>query len=148
MRHAGSSLWHAGSFLVAAHGLLSCGMHVGSSSLTRDRTLAPCIGSVESYPLDHQGSPPHYIYSSYFLNLPQTVTVPMTLNTFFFFKAKGKVKRLLPNRMEILFYFILFIYFWLHWALVAVRGLSLVAASGGYSSLRCVGFSLRWLLLL
>ena len=99
-------MWHAGSFLVAAHGLLSCGMHVGSSSLTRDRTLAPCIGSVESYPLDHQGSPPHYIYSSYFLNLPQTVTVPMTLNTFFFFKAKGKVKRLLPNRMEILFYFI------------------------------------------
>ena len=26
--------------------------------------------------------------------------------------------------------------------------LSLVAASGGYSSLHCVGFSLRWLLLL
>ena len=36
---------------------LSCGMHVGSSSLTRDRTWAPCIGSTESYPLDHQGSP-------------------------------------------------------------------------------------------
>ena len=33
---------------------LSCGMrnlnlrHVGSSSLTRDQTLAPCIGSAES----------------------------------------------------------------------------------------------------
>ena len=25
-------------------------------SLTRDRTRAPCIGSVESHPLDHQGS--------------------------------------------------------------------------------------------
>ena len=36
---------------------LSCGMHVGSSSLTRDQTRAPCIGSVESYPLDLQGSP-------------------------------------------------------------------------------------------
>ena len=36
---------------------LSCSMHVGSSSLTRDRTLAPCIGSAKSYPLDHQGSP-------------------------------------------------------------------------------------------
>ena len=36
---------------------LSCGMHVGSSSLTRGRTWAPCTGSVESYPLDHQGSP-------------------------------------------------------------------------------------------
>ena len=29
-----------------------------------------------------------------------------------------------------------------------LRGLSLVAASGGYSSLWCAGFSLRWLLLL
>ena len=27
------------------------------SSLTRDQTQAPCIGSVESQPLDHQGSP-------------------------------------------------------------------------------------------
>ena len=31
---------------------------------------------------------------------------------------------------------------------VAVRGRSLVEASGGYSSLQCAGFSLRWLLLL
>ena len=28
----------------------------------------------------------------------------------------------------------------------AARGLSLAVASGGYSSLRCAGFSLRWLL--
>ena len=41
---------------------------------------------------------------------------------------------------------IYFIYFWLHWVFVAACGLSLVAASGGYSSLQCVGFSLRWLL--
>ena len=47
------------------------------------------------------------------------------------------------------------ILFWphkMHWEVfhffVAAGGLSLVAASGGYSSLRCVGFSLRWLLLL
>ena len=39
------------------------------------------------------------------------------------------------------------IYFWLYWVFVAARGLSLVAASGGYSSLRCSDFSLRWLLL-
>ena len=44
--------------------------------------------------------------------------------------------------------FILFIYFWLRWVFAAVRGLSLVAASRGYSSMRCAGFSLRWLLLL
>ena len=45
-------------------------------------------------------------------------------------------------------YINLFIYFWLHWVFVAARGLSLVAASGGYSSLWCMGFSLQWLLLL
>ena len=33
--------------------------------------------------------------------------------------------------------------FWLCWVFVAVRGLSLVAASEGYSSLRCAGFSLQ-----
>ena len=42
----------------------------------------------------------------------------------------------------------LFIYFWLSWVFVAARGLSLVVVSGSYSSLRCAGFSLRWLLLL
>ena len=40
------------------------------------------------------------------------------------------------------------IYFWLLWVFVAARGLSLVAAGGGYSSLQHTGFSLRWLLLL
>ena len=43
---------------------------------------------------------------------------------------------------------ILFIYFWLCWVFVAACGLPLVAASRVYSSLRCAGFSLRWLLLL
>ena len=45
------------------------------------------------------------------------------------------------------FYF-LFYFLWLHWVFIAARGLSLVATSGGYSSLWCVGFSLWWLLLL
>ena len=36
----------------------------------------------------------------------------------------------------------LFIYFWLCWVFVSVRGLSLVAASGGHSSSRCTGLSL------
>ena len=31
--------------------------HMGPCSLSRDRTQAPCIGSMESYPPDHQGSP-------------------------------------------------------------------------------------------
>ena len=47
-----------------------------------------------------------------------------------------------------LFFFNKFIYFWLHWIFVAACGLYLVAASGGYSSLWCAGFTLRWLLLL
>ena len=50
-----------------------------------------------------------------------------------------------------IYIFKLFIYlfiFWLHWVFVAARGLSLVAASGSYSLLRCAGFSLQWLLLL
>ena len=38
--------------------------------------------------------------------------------------------------------------FWLFWVFFAVCGLSLVAASSGYSSLWCTGFSLWWLLLL
>ena len=50
----------------------------------------------------------------------------------------------------IYFKFLIFFFFlfWLHWVFVAARGLSLVAASRGYSSLQCAGFSLRWLLLL
>ena len=42
----------------------------------------------------------------------------------------------------------LFIYFWLCWVFVSVRGLSLVVASGGHASSRCAGLSLSRLLLL
>ena len=42
----------------------------------------------------------------------------------------------------------LFIYFWLCWVFVSVRGLSLVVASGGHSSSRCAGLSLSCPLLL
>ena len=49
---------------------------------------------------------------------------------------------------KLIFKINLFIYFWLRWVFIAVCGLSLVAVSGGYSSLWCTGFSLRWLLLL
>ena len=44
--------------------------------------------------------------------------------------------------------FYLFIYFWLCWVFIAAHRLSLVATSGCYTSLQCVGFSLWWLLLL
>ena len=35
----------------------------------------------------------------------------------------------------------MFIYLWLYWVFGSVRGLSLVAASGGHSSSRCAGLS-------
>ena len=44
--------------------------------------------------------------------------------------------------------FIYLFYFCLSWVFVAVCRFSLVVANGGYSSLQCAGFSLRWLLLL
>ena len=46
------------------------------------------------------------------------------------------------------FIYLLFIYFWLCWVFVSVRGLSPVAASGGHSSSRCMGLSLLQCLLL
>ena len=46
------------------------------------------------------------------------------------------------------YYYYFLIYFWLCWVSIAVRRLSLVAVSRGYSSLRCPSFSLRWILLL
>ena len=47
-----------------------------------------------------------------------------------------------------LLFIYLFIYLWLCWVFVSVRGLSLVAASGGHSSSRCAGLSLSQPLLL
>ena len=46
------------------------------------------------------------------------------------------------------FFKFLFIYLWLCWVFVSVRGLSLVVASGGHSSSRCAGLSLLRPLLL
>ena len=56
-----------------------------------------------------------------------------------------------PGTSQRYFFFFLinlFIYFWLCWVFVAVQGLSLVAASGGYSSSQCTGLSLSRPLLL
>ena len=47
-----------------------------------------------------------------------------------------------------LIYLLFIICFWLCWVFVSVRGLSLVAASGGHSSSRCAGLSLSRPLLL
>ena len=60
-------MWHTGSLFLAVHGIFSgiensLLQHVGSSSLTRNKTWAPCIGRLESQSLDHQGSPMYHIF--------------------------------------------------------------------------------------
>ena len=60
----------------------------------------------------------------------------------------GKNEELLFFFNFIYLFIYLFIYFWLCWVFVSVRGLSLVAASGGHSSSRCAGLSLSGPLLL
>jgi len=62
-------------------------------------------------------------------------------------KENGRLK-LLNSYREVSFkkQFYLFIYFWLCWVFVAVQVCSSLL-SRGYSSLRCLGFSLRCLLL-
>ena len=67
----------------------------------------------------------------------------------FFFKTNSSLFIFFFVKVFFLNEFIcLFIYFWLHWVFTGARGLSLVAVSGGYSSLQCAGFSLQWLFLL
>ena len=53
-----------------------------------------------------------------------------------------------PRLGVIFFFLILFIYLWLCWVFVSVRGPSPVAESGGHSSSRCAGLSLSRPLLL
>ena len=64
-----------------------------------------------------------------------------------FFLLVGNIRDLGMGSPAFL-YIYKFIYFRLRWVFIAACGHSLVAASGGYSLLRCVGFSLRWLFLL
>ena len=86
---------------------------------------------------------PHYSDTTHWLTL---VHLQIDLHSFNVFIQYSVHKYLFIY----LFIFILFnlFYFWLRWVFVAVRRLSLVAASGGYSSLQCTGFSLQWPLLL
>ena len=65
-----------------------------------------------------------------------------------YFMYLSVLKKLVIDGLNLFFFLInLFIYLWLCWVFDAPRGLSLVAASGGYSSLRCAGFSLWGLLI-
>ena len=63
-----------------------------------------------------------------FITIPQVMTI---IFCFFFFN-----------------FYLCYLFIWLCWVFVSVRGLSLVAASGGHSSSRCAGLSLSRPLLL
>ena len=66
-----------------------------------------------------------------------------------FFESVSMNELKIPEFLFLFLQLIIYLfYFWLRWVFVAARGLSLVVVSGGYSSLRYVGFSLWWLLLL
>ena len=70
---------------------------------------------------------------------------------FFFFQSATLcllIRAFSPSTFFFLIYFIYLFFFWLCWVFVSVRGLSLVAASGGHSSSRCAGLSLPRPLLL
>ena len=72
----------------------------------------------------------------------------MIISTILFFKLFFIFIFLIFIYFYFLFLFLFyFLFFWLCWVFIAARGLSLAAASGGHSSLRCTGFSLRWPLL-
>ena len=76
------------------------------------------------------------------LNLP---FLKFFLNTLPFLFLKCRYSSFFKKKIYV---FILFISFWLRWVFLAACVLSLVAASRGYSSLWCAGFSLWWLFLL
>ena len=105
--------------------------HVGSSQ-TGARTRVPCIGRQI---LNHCATreAPVFVFND-------TATTEI---------YTGEDTLSLHDALPIyrnFFYF--YIYFWLCWVFVSVRGLSLVVASGGHSSSRCAGLSLSRPLLL
>ena len=73
----------------------------------------------------------------------------MLAKDFFGRKAFYQIEEVSTPRLLIVFFFFKLInLFWLCWVFISVRGLPLVGASGGHSSLRCAGLSLSWPLLL
>ena len=87
------------------------------------------------------------ISNNYSISKNTQVKSPYCSQVVFFIVLSSKTK----DPFKVFFFkkinlYILFIYFWLCWVFVAAHGLSLIEVSGAYSSLRCAGFSSRWLL--
>ena len=120
--------------------------HVGSSR-TRARTRVLCIGrQIPNHCATREARELFFLTSLLEYNCFTVVCQVLLYN-----KVNQLYIYICPHISSLFFFlnlFILFIYFWLRWVFVAAYGLSLVAASSGYSSLRWAGFSLWWLLLL
>ena len=72
---------------------------------------------------------------------------PALAGRFFTTEPPGKPKHYRDTFHQTTLLFLIFLlYFWLCWVFIFLHGFPLVAVSRGYSSLWCVGFSLRWLL--
>ena len=69
--------------------------------------------------------------------IPLFITEPLTRDSHSF----GLAENCVYQTLFFLFNLFIFIYLWLCWVFVSVRGLSLVVASGGHSSSRCAGLS-------
>ena len=105
--------------------------------------MSPALAG-NSQPLCHQGSP-----TFFFLQLHSTplcgciiVYLANSLDLDTWVVSTILWVRVMLNILFFLnkfFYFLFIYYFWLSWVFVAARSLSLVVASGGYSSL-CAGF--------
>ena len=122
LRSTGSR--RAGSVIVA-HGP-SCSAACGISP-DQGSNLCPLHWQADSQPLCHQGSP-----GSLILTLFSTETYwAHPLSCLFWFLYFSLLKFLFGSS----FFKKKLIYFWLCWVFVAVHGLSLVAASRGYSLL-------------
>ena len=83
-----------------------------------------------------------WAYSTFSLFLP----TPILAALFLLSKSIYLYINFLPILIfiNLIFYFFnkfIYFYFWLRWVFIAMCRLSLVAASGGYSSLWCAGFS-------
>ena len=68
---------------IAAFFVVVVAWHVGSNSPTKDLTWDPCTGSIESQPLDHQGSPNSRPLTVKYLKKAWTAAIP-TLFSFLF----------------------------------------------------------------
>ena len=95
------------------------------------------------------------INAQHIVGVPEMLTLTMTKCLLTFYLVKDTTLRILYLLIHVMltekcYYMHIYIYFlsWRCWVFVAAHGLSLVAGSGGYSSLRCTGFSMQWLLLL